>query len=224
MLGSKPACSLNCSGDNQNTSATSAGLGTGTASAAISAVHQQSDVPQLVTLSQTCSTGRTSRLNSSSISRINASAGLSPASMPPPAKQISPGAATCCDRRMTRKVLSRKIIATTPRRPRGFGAPAGNEIAGLCSSFNVTRFLISSSVTDIPSRRLNSQPKTNTLSMHHSDTAAAAIIAADPQAKLALQTIAQLSEAGFIGYLAGGCVRDALLDRRPKDYDVATNA
>lgn len=60
--------------------------------------------------------------------------------------------------------------------------------------------------------------------MHHSDTAAAAIIAADPQARLALQTIAQLSEAGFIGYLAGGCVRDALLDRRPKDYDVATNA
>ncbi|MEM9585829.1 MAG: CCA tRNA nucleotidyltransferase, partial [Planctomycetota bacterium] len=36
--------------------------------------------------------------------------------------------------------------------------------------------------------------------------------------------IRQLREAGFVAYLAGGCVRDALLGRVPKDFDVATNA
>jgi len=33
-----------------------------------------------------------------------------------------------------------------------------------------------------------------------------------------------LRQSGFQGYLAGGCVRDLLLQREPKDYDVATNA
>jgi len=33
-----------------------------------------------------------------------------------------------------------------------------------------------------------------------------------------------LAEAGFEAYLVGGCVRDMLLDRTPKDWDVATNA
>ncbi len=40
----------------------------------------------------------------------------------------------------------------------------------------------------------------------------------------ALRIITQLHEAGFVAYLAGGCVRDVLLGQRPKDYDVATNA
>lgn len=40
----------------------------------------------------------------------------------------------------------------------------------------------------------------------------------------AIRIISQLRERGFIAYLAGGCVRDALLGRVPKDYDVATNA
>lgn len=35
---------------------------------------------------------------------------------------------------------------------------------------------------------------------------------------------AQLEEAGFEAYLVGGCVRDILLERIPKDWDVATNA
>ncbi|MDE2019099.1 MAG: HD domain-containing protein [Patescibacteria group bacterium] len=35
---------------------------------------------------------------------------------------------------------------------------------------------------------------------------------------------AQLEEAGFEAYLVGGCVRDMLLDKKPKDWDVATNA
>lgn len=34
----------------------------------------------------------------------------------------------------------------------------------------------------------------------------------------------ELSRAGFESYLVGGCVRDLLLDRKPKDWDFATNA
>jgi tRNA nucleotidyltransferase (CCA-adding enzyme) len=33
-----------------------------------------------------------------------------------------------------------------------------------------------------------------------------------------------LAEAGFEAYLVGGCVRDILLGREPKDWDVATDA
>ena len=34
----------------------------------------------------------------------------------------------------------------------------------------------------------------------------------------------RLAEAGFEAYLVGGCVRDMLLEREPKDWDIATNA
>ncbi len=40
----------------------------------------------------------------------------------------------------------------------------------------------------------------------------------------ALAVIDRLTSAGFDGYLVGGCVRDLLLNRRPKDFDVTTNA
>ncbi|HVI09953.1 MAG TPA: CCA tRNA nucleotidyltransferase [Candidatus Binatia bacterium] len=40
----------------------------------------------------------------------------------------------------------------------------------------------------------------------------------------AISIIQTLRERGFQAYLAGGCVRDLLLDREPKDYDVATSA
>ncbi|HEY7679444.1 MAG TPA: CCA tRNA nucleotidyltransferase, partial [Terriglobia bacterium] len=33
-----------------------------------------------------------------------------------------------------------------------------------------------------------------------------------------------LHDAGHQAYLVGGCVRDLLLRRAPKDYDVATDA
>ena len=39
-----------------------------------------------------------------------------------------------------------------------------------------------------------------------------------------LRVVSRLNDAGFVAYLAGGCVRDALLGREPKDFDVATNA
>lgn len=40
----------------------------------------------------------------------------------------------------------------------------------------------------------------------------------------AVAVVRRLGEAGHIAYLAGGCVRDELLGRRPSDYDVATDA
>ncbi len=40
----------------------------------------------------------------------------------------------------------------------------------------------------------------------------------------ALAIAKRLQTAGFIAYFAGGCVRDALLSRPPKDFDVATDA
>lgn len=40
----------------------------------------------------------------------------------------------------------------------------------------------------------------------------------------ALDTLRRLRDGGFRALFAGGCVRDQLLGRTPKDYDVATNA
>lgn len=40
----------------------------------------------------------------------------------------------------------------------------------------------------------------------------------------AIRIIGQLRENGFVAVLAGGCVRDALLGRTPKDFDIATDA
>lgn len=40
----------------------------------------------------------------------------------------------------------------------------------------------------------------------------------------ALRTLYRLHRSGFIAYLVGGCVRDLLLGRTPKDFDIATNA
>ncbi|MBG09701.1 MAG: poly(A) polymerase [Gammaproteobacteria bacterium] len=40
----------------------------------------------------------------------------------------------------------------------------------------------------------------------------------------ALKVLSRLSKAGFHGFLVGGGVRDLLLGKKPKDFDVATNA
>src|ERR1700739_4711649 len=50
------------------------------------------------------------------------------------------------------------------------------------------------------------------------------MLTASPQLDAALQIVAELRAAGYEAYLAGGCVRDLLLGRAPKDYDVATSA
>lgn len=44
------------------------------------------------------------------------------------------------------------------------------------------------------------------------------------QRAFAVDVVRRLAEGGFTAYWAGGCVRDQLLGRTPKDYDVATNA
>lgn len=46
----------------------------------------------------------------------------------------------------------------------------------------------------------------------------------DPRAGAALEVIHALHAAGHQALLAGGCVRDLLMGRRPKDYDVASDA
>ena len=43
----------------------------------------------------------------------------------------------------------------------------------------------------------------------------------DPRA---LKILRQLDEAGFEAYLVGGCIRDLLLGKQPKDFDIATSA
>lgn len=43
----------------------------------------------------------------------------------------------------------------------------------------------------------------------------------DPDAK---KIVARLARHGHSAYLVGGCVRDLLLDRKPKDFDIATSA
>lgn len=40
----------------------------------------------------------------------------------------------------------------------------------------------------------------------------------------ALRTLYRLHENGFIAYLVGGCVRDLLMGRAPKDFDIVTDA
>lgn len=42
--------------------------------------------------------------------------------------------------------------------------------------------------------------------------------------QFARSVVQQLVEAGFVAYFAGGCVRDALLEIPPQDFDVASNA
>lgn len=48
--------------------------------------------------------------------------------------------------------------------------------------------------------------------------------AGTPVERAALSVVDRLRTAGRVAYLAGGCVRDMLLGRPPKDYDVVTDA
>lgn len=43
-------------------------------------------------------------------------------------------------------------------------------------------------------------------------------------ARFARQVVQQLQDEGFVAYWAGGCVRDQVMGREPKDFDVATSA
>ncbi len=46
----------------------------------------------------------------------------------------------------------------------------------------------------------------------------------EEQRRFATEVVGRLRQAGFEAYWAGGCVRDQLMGRAPKDYDVATSA
>jgi poly(A) polymerase len=50
------------------------------------------------------------------------------------------------------------------------------------------------------------------------------MFASDPQLAAARMIVDTLRTRGYEAWLAGGCVRDLLLGRKPKDYDVATSA
>ncbi len=51
-----------------------------------------------------------------------------------------------------------------------------------------------------------------------------AMLQSTRQLEAALRIVGELRRAGYEAYLAGGCVRDLILGREPKDYDVATSA
>src|SRR5580692_3890449 len=50
------------------------------------------------------------------------------------------------------------------------------------------------------------------------------MLPASPQSAAAIAILRTLRGHGHQAYLAGGCVRDLLLGRKPKDYDIATSA
>ena len=60
------------------------------------------------------------------------------------------------------------------------------------------------------------QPKIYSLAEHHIDPS---LIDSD-----ALFVLEKLRQAGFTAYLVGGSVRDLLINRRPKDFDISTEA
>lgn len=51
-----------------------------------------------------------------------------------------------------------------------------------------------------------------------------ALVVSHPAAAGAVEVVRRLQAAGFIAYWAGGCVRDLIMNRVAKDYDIATNA
>ncbi len=46
----------------------------------------------------------------------------------------------------------------------------------------------------------------------------------EPKRRVATEIVERLRASGFAAYLVGGCVRDIVMEREPKDYDVATAA
>jgi poly(A) polymerase len=58
-------------------------------------------------------------------------------------------------------------------------------------------------------------------SLAHADEMTIPRESIDPDAD---KVVRRLNRAGYKAYLVGGCVRDLLLERRPKDFDVSTSA
>lgn len=68
----------------------------------------------------------------------------------------------------------------------------------------------------VAEKRQAIEPKIYTRSEHN--------ISRDQISSNALKVLYRLKNEGYEAYLVGGCVRDLLLGREPKDFDVATNA
>ncbi len=78
-----------------------------------------------------------------------------------------------------------------------------------------------------PTLRTKKTPSKNTDSINHGATVIAHKthkINRDLLSNAALKTTEGLHNAGFEAYIVGGAVRDLLLNRTPKDFDVATDA
>jgi len=60
--------------------------------------------------------------------------------------------------------------------------------------------------------------------VHHGPRAERMPIPEDDLDPEAVKIVRRLARFDHIAYLVGGCVRDLLLDRRPKDFDIATSA
>lgn len=50
------------------------------------------------------------------------------------------------------------------------------------------------------------------------------MLLSDSLSLAATKLVRRLRESGFVAYFAGGCVRDALLGKKPKDVDIASDA
>ena len=71
---------------------------------------------------------------------------------------------------------------------------------------------------------MSSQIKENPLIEKNIITAQEAKISNSDISEKALQVVQDLQDAGYQAYLVGGCVRDLLLKKKPKDFDVSTDA
>ncbi|MEO2163410.1 MAG: polynucleotide adenylyltransferase PcnB [bacterium] len=81
-----------------------------------------------------------------------------------------------------------------------------------------------SKTTDDPPQTAVSRPNISTQGLCEPERIAADVIRPSSLDKDALKVVSRLQDRGFEAYFVGGCVRDLLIGRRPKDYDVATSA
>lgn len=95
------------------------------------------------------------------------------------------------------------------RRNKSGEAPNSGQAAATDSSTTVNNQYFSASAEQT-GRRVIQQDEHNIPRRHLNDAA--------------MKVAYHLQDEGYQGFLVGGCIRDLLLDKRPKDFDVATDA
>jgi len=93
---------------------------------------------------------------------------------------------------------------------RNLFASIGNRIRSIFGSSDVASEPVSAQVSPEPTRRVITEEEHKIPRKYLDDNAQ--------------KVVYRLSDAGFDSYLVGGCIRDLLLRKRPKDFDVATAA